>query len=403
MEGVLLVVGTTLLVALVLSEVAERAGEPALLGEIAAGVLLGPSGVGLLDYEGTFAVLATLGAMLLFFDVGYEQLDLDELLETGPAAVSIALFGMLVPATAGVALGFAFGYGPVQTAFLGLALSVTSIAVTARTLLHMGQLDTPIGTRVVGAAVVDDVVGLLWFALLLIAATGGGPVEGLVSFGKMLAFFAFAVLVRRGAVGRLSSVLARSAQVEADLVAILGLTFLAGYGAEATGLDVTVGALVAGLLVGEDERFSQLDVREGIVGVAYGLFIPLFFAGVGARLDLSVLAELDAFVVALVVVGLATKFVGGAVGDLVAGGSPRQAVAVGVGMLPKTGVELAIVGAALAEGLVTARVFSAVVLLVLVSVLVTPSLLQAAVRRAGGTATESPSGDRTTSAERGPR
>jgi Kef-type K+ transport system membrane component KefB len=388
MEDILLSVGVTLLVALVLGEGIERFGEPALLGEIGAGVLLGPFILDLVHYEGTFAVLSTVGAMLLFFDIGYEHLDIGELLAVGPAAVSIALFGMVVPGVAGVALGTAFGYGTVGSAFLALALSVTSIAITARTLLHLDALDTPIGHRVVGAAVVDDVVGLAGFALLLVAVQGGGPAGGLVTVGQAVAFFALAALAHHVGVGRFSAALAHSEQRSADVLAILGVTFLAGFGAEVVGLDVTVGALVAGLLVGEDERFSRLEVREGVAGLAYGAFIPLFFAGVGARLDLAVLGALDPFVVAVVTVGLVTKFVGGLLGDLVAGGSSGEAVVVGVGMLPKMGVELAIIGTALAEGFITERVFSALVVLVLVSVLVTPSLLQATMKRFAPTGME---------------
>jgi Kef-type K+ transport system membrane component KefB len=109
------------------------------------------------------------------------------------------------------------------------------------------------------------------------------------------------------------------------------------------------------------------------------VFVPLFFAGVGARLDLAAATALDPFVVAVVLVGVTTKFVGGALGDLLAGGPPREAVAIGVGMIPKTGVGLAVVGTALAEGFVDRRLFSAFVLLVLVSVLVTPSSLRVAV------------------------
>jgi Kef-type K+ transport system membrane component KefB len=382
MEAVLLAVGTTLLVALALGEVIERLGEPALLGEIGAGIVLGPSLLGTIEYEGTFSVLATIGAMLLFFDIGYEQIDLGELLAVGPAALRIALFGMAVPAVAGVALGAVFGVRAAGSAFLALAFSVTSIAITARTLLHLDALDTAIGRRVLGAAVVDDVVGLAGFALLFIAVAGGGLLDYLATVAGVVGFFFVAALVHRLGVGALSRALARSEQPGADVLAILGLTFVAAAGSEAVGLDVTVGALVAGLLVGEDDRFSRLEVREGIVGIAYGAFIPLFFAGVGVRLDVGVLASLDPFVAAVVAIGIASKFLGGAVGDLVAGGGPGETVAVGVGMIPKTGVELAIVGAALTEGLITRRLFSAFVLLVLVSVLVTPSLLQAVLPRA---------------------
>jgi len=175
MADILLVVGVTLLVAFVFGEALERVGEPALVGEIIAGLVLGPSIIGLIDYDETFAVFGIIGAMLLFFDIGYEHLDLTELLSVGSAAVSIALFGMIIPAGTGLALGLAFDYSVTESAFLALALSVTSIAVTARTLLDLHQLDSRVGHRVVGAAVVDDIVGLVAFALLLLAVSGAVP------------------------------------------------------------------------------------------------------------------------------------------------------------------------------------------------------------------------------------
>jgi len=173
MAELLLVIGVTLLVAFAFGEVLERVGQPALVGEIIAGLVLGPSVFGLIDYDGTFAAFGIIGAMLLFFDIGYEHLDLTDLLSVGPVAVSIALFGMIVPAGSGFALGLTFDFGVVESAFLALVLSVTSIAVTARTLLDLRQLDSQIGHRVVGAAVVDDVVGLVAFALLLLAIAPG--------------------------------------------------------------------------------------------------------------------------------------------------------------------------------------------------------------------------------------
>jgi len=381
MAEILLVIGVTLLVAFAFGEILERVGEPALVGEIIAGLVLGPSVFGLIEYDGTFAAFGLIGAMLLFFDIGYEHLDLTDLLSVGPAAVSIALSGMVVPAGAGFVLGLTFDFGVVGSAFLALVLSVTSIAVTARTLLDIDQLDSQVGHRVVGAAVVDDVVGLVAFALLLLAVSGGGTIDVVATLGKVIGFFAAAVIVRFAVIGRLSSLLARSRQLGGDILALLGIVFLGSFSAEAAGLDVTLGAFVIGLLVGEDERLSQLELRESIVGIAYGVFVPLFFAGIGARIDLGVLTTLDTFVIAVVVVGLTAKFVGGFIGNLIMGGTVNESAAIGVGMIPKAGVGLAVISVALTEGFISRRVFSAFAMLVLVSVLVTPSLLQVMLRR----------------------
>jgi len=288
MADILLVVGVTLLVAFVFGEALERVGEPALVGEIIAGLVLGPSIIGLIDYDETFAVFGMIGAMLLFFDIGYEHLDLTELLSVGSAAISIALFGMIIPAGTGLVLGLAFDYSVAESAFLALALSVTSIAVTARTLLDLHQLDSRVGHRVVGAAVVDDVVGLLAFALLLLAVSGDGTIEAVATLGQVIGFFALAVIARFTVIQQLSSLLARSRQIEADILALFSVIFLVSFSAEAVGLDVTLGALIIGLLVGEDERLSRLEIREGIAGIAYGMFIPLFFSQAWEHKSISV-------------------------------------------------------------------------------------------------------------------
>lgn len=203
----------------------------------------------------------------------------------------------------------------------------------------------------------------------------------MTTLGQVIGFFALAVIARFAVIQQLSSLLARSRQIEADILALFGVVFLVSFSAEAVGLDVTLGALMIGLLVGEDERLSRLEVREGIAGIAYGMFIPLFFAGVGAQIDLRVLTTLDTFVIAVVTFGLAAKFVGGFIGNLIAGGDVHESAAIGVGMTPKAGVELAIISAALAEGLISIRLFSAIAALVLVSVLISPSLLQAVLNR----------------------
>ena len=384
MADPLLVSGVPLLVAFAFGEILERVGEPALVGEIIAGLVLGPSVVGLIDYDGTFAAFGLIGAMLLFFDIGYEHLDLTDLLSVGPAAISIAVCGMIVPAGAGFVLGLMFDFGVIGSAFLALVLSVTSIAVTARTLLDIHQLDSQIGHRIVGAAVVDDVIGLVAFALLLLAVSGGGAIDIVVTLGKVVGFFVAAVILRFAVIARLSSVLAHSRQLGGETLALLGVVFLSSFSADAAGLDVTLGAFVIGLIVGEDDRLSRLELREGIVGIAYGVFVPLFFAGIGARIDLGVLTTLDTFVIAVVVVGLTAKFVGGFVGNRIVGGTVNESAAIGVGMIPKAGVGLAIISVALTGGFISRRLFSAFVMLVLVSVLVTPSLLQALLRRTNG-------------------
>lgn len=319
---VLLAFGATLVVALLLGEVAQRFGEPALLGEILAGVLLGPHLLGLLDPEGVLGLFAVLGGVLLLFDAGYEELDLESLRRSGRSALLIALSGMALPLAAGFGLAWLFGYGAVASSFLGLALAATSIAVSARVLMELGRLGKPYGVRIVGAAVVDDVVTLLLFAVLLaFARTGAFDALGTATtVGGFVLFFAGAWLFRRFLMPHAARFMVHTAERGGAFLAMLGLVFLFAWPAGRAGLDPIIGAFVGGLVLGGEERLKRLEIRQGVVGVAYGLFIPLFFAAVGARLDPSVLVRADLFLALVVAVGILAKFAGGFLGSLLARG-----------------------------------------------------------------------------------
>ncbi|MCL7416623.1 MAG: cation:proton antiporter [Halalkalicoccus sp.] len=376
-------VGVTLLVALAFGELLERLGEPAILGEILAGVILGGHVLGLIDPSGAFALLAGIGSMLLLFDAGYEEIDFGALKHGWRSVGLIALFGAGLPFLAGVGIGVAFGYSLVAAVVLAITLGVTSIGVSARTFIDLDRLDTRYGAHVVGAAVTAEIFGLLAFSVLVATQQAGtSPGRLLRTVGLVAAFFAVAALFGRFGTGRLSGLLARSRQKGADLVAIMGLLFLFGYGADAAGLDVIIGGLVAGLLISSEPRFAQLDVRDGIFGIAYGVFIPLFFANVGAQLDPGVLLIPDALILTVVAVGVLLKVGGSYLGARLAGHSTAEAGIVGAGMLPRAGVELVVITGALAAGIIDARLFSAVLALVFVSVFGTPLLLKRAIGRA---------------------
>ena len=381
MEPFLLTVGSALLLALLLGELVERLGQPSLLGEIAAGVLLGPHLLGIIDPEGSFALFATIGAVLLFFDVGYEGIDLHDLLHAGRPAAIIAIAGMAVPGATGYALARGFGYALAAGLFFGLLFAVTSIAVTVRTLMHLDRLDTTYGVRIVGAAVIDDVIGLVALALLVLFVRGQSLLELGTQLGLIAGFFlvagGFAMLVHH-----VSSLLDRSVQRGADVLAILGFTFLFGYFADVVGLTASLGAFVVGLTVGAEERFDRLPIREEFVGIAYGLFIPLFFASIGAQLDVSLLTDLSVFVVAVVACGVGAKVLGGYLGARLARVTSTDAVVVGIGLVPKSEVGLVVAGLAHTGGYIDDRLFSAFLALLLVSVVTTPPLLKRAIRRA---------------------
>jgi Kef-type K+ transport system membrane component KefB len=379
---VFLMVGLALAGALVFGELVERAGEPIILGEIFVGIVLGAHVLGIIDPSGTFALLAAIGSMLLLFDAGYEEIDLGELKRGGVPVAIIALFGAGLPATVGVAIGLAFGYSFAASGILAIAMGVTSIGITARVFLDLDRLDTRYGLHVVGAAVSAEIIGLMAFSLLLTTQqTGASASQYMRILGLIVVFFLGVVVVQRFLIERVSHVLARFQQPSADLLGIMGLLFLFGYAADAVGLDVIIGGLIAGLIVGSERRFRDVEIREGIVGIAYGVFIPLFFVNVGAQMDPTVLLQFDPLLVTVVTLGVIVKAGGSYFGARIVGHSSDEALIVGAGMLPRAGVELVVVTGALAAGIIDQRLFSAVLALVIVSVLLTPLLLKRAINR----------------------
>jgi Kef-type K+ transport system membrane component KefB len=379
---VFLMVGIALAGALVFGELVERAGEPIILGEIFVGIVLGAHVLGIIDPSGTFALLAAIGSMLLLFDAGYEEIDLGELKRGGVPVAIIALFGAGLPATVGVAIGLAFGYSFAASGILAIAMGVTSIGITARVFLDLDRLDTRYGLHVVGAAVSAEIIGLMAFSLLLTTQqTGASASQYMRILGLIVVFFLGVVVVQRFLIERVSHVLARFQQPSADLLGIMGLLFLFGYAADAVGLDVIIGGLIAGLIVGSERRFRDVEIREGIVGIAYGVFIPLFFVNVGAQMDPTVLLQFDPLLVTVVTLGVIVKAGGSYFGARIVGHSSDEALIVGAGMLPRAGVELVVVTGALAAGIIDQRLFSAVLALVIVSVLLTPLLLKRAINR----------------------
>lgn len=379
-----LAIGAGLLLALLFSEVIERLGEPGFLGEILAGVVLGPSVLMLIssDRNGQFALFATVGALLLFFDVGYEQIDLDDLLAAKRPVLIIGLSGLLIPFSVGTALGLSFNFRLESSLYIGLILGVTSISVVVRTLMELDSLDTEYGKWLIGASVVDDIIGLLSISLLPLFFLGGGSTRTVTVLGLVLLFFVVAAIFYRVILPRFSDLLARAQESQADFLAVMGLLFLFGYGAEAVNLSTTIGALTVGLIIATNHRFKERNIRDDVKGIAYGVFIPLYFIFVGASMNLASLTRINVFVIAFVVVGLVANFVAGYLGNILAGGQREASLIVGLGLLPRSESGVALVAAGVAQGIVSNQIFIAYLVVFVLSVFATPSLLKRAVDRA---------------------
>ncbi|WP_458206622.1 cation:proton antiporter [Haladaptatus sp. NG-SE-30] len=378
-----LIIGTSLLLALVLSEGIERLGEPGFLGEILAGIVLGPSVAMLIsntNRTSPFILIATIGGLLLFFDAGYQQISLDQLLAAFRPVLIIGLSGVIFPFVVGYGIGTWFGFRLEASLYLGLILSVTSVSIVVRTLLSLDKLDTQYGRWILGASAVDDVIGLLGISILPLFFVGGGTGATVSALGLAALFFVGLGVFYRYLLDPISNLLAKFEVDEADFIAILGLLFVFGYASDAVNLSYFIGALAIGLIVSTNKRLEGKNLQSNVYGIAYGVFIPLYFVAIGARMNLGELT-LNSFIVVFAVLGLLSNFVAGYVGNLLAGGPREHSLIFGFALLPRSESGIAIVALGVSQGIVGNRIFVAYLVVFVISVLLTPSLLKRAVNR----------------------
>lgn len=384
--GLLLVLAGMLVAAKVLGEAAERFGQPAVLGELVAGVLLGGSALGLVPTHGAHAeaisVLAELGVILLLFEIGLET-DIKEMFRVGRSSLAVAFAGVALP----FALGYAFWlwFAPAEGArttiaiFVGATLTATSVGITARVLSDLRRMHTVEAKIIIGAAVIDDVFGLVMLSLVA-GVTAGAAVSPFIVTKTLAVAFGFlivAVVLGRFLVPRMFDIIdrlrVRNVLVVFAVAFALGLAALA----DLAGSAMIIGAFAAGLLLSETNQF---DVIEERVRPVAGVFTPIFFVAVGSSVDLSLLNPANA--ASREVLALAGGLTAIAVaGKVLAGWAAPwrrfRRLVVGIGMVPRGEVGLIFADIGRRSGVLSDATFSALVLMVMATTFLAPIGLKA--------------------------
>jgi Kef-type K+ transport system membrane component KefB len=363
-------------------EIAERLGQPAVLGELIGGVAVGVSGLRLVDaHDVTIHLLAELGVIFLLFFIGLET-DLRKLLSVGGSAVVVACAGVGLPFAAGYFTGGLFGFTPVVSLMLGASLTATSVGITARVLSDLGHLHDDESRVILGAAVVDDIIGLVILAIVGGFAAGEHVTALSVVRITSVAFGFVIVAVALGSflAPRIVRLLERIAVVRAlHFTAVVSALTLA-YLAERVGSAVVIGAFAAGLVLARCDRGAVIE-RE-LKSLA-NFFIPIFFVSVGAAFDYHALNG------RVIVVALALTLVA-VLGKVAAGFTAMRRglrrIVIGVGMVPRGEVGLIFAQIGLATGVLDAGLYSAVMTMVMLTTVVTPIGLRMLLPR--GVATE---------------
>lgn len=351
---------------------ARRVGMPAVLGELLAGIVLGPSVLGLIHTDALLGGLADLGALVLLFIAGLET-DLVQMRRVGKASTFTALGGVVLPFAAGFALGELLHLGAATSLFLGAALTATSVSVSAQVLGEAGALRSRVGTVILGAAVLDDVLGILVLSLVL-SLTGQGDGLGLTLL-RVLAFFPLAILLGRFVISPVIRRLAAGHEKEAGLALILAVVFLYAWAAEALGgLAAITGAYLAGVLIGQ---WPEADgIAKGARGMGEALFVPVFFVMVGAHADLRAAAAAPLLAVGLTTVAVLTKAVGAGLGARLAGLPWPEGNTIGTGMVARGEVALVMATLGLTNGLLSQTLFTVIILMAVATTVITPLLLR---------------------------
>ena len=355
-------------------ELFRRLRQPTIVGEILAGVLVGPAVLGLVQPGEVLEVFAELGVVFLLFWVGLET-RLSDLREVGATAVSVGLLGVAIPFAGGISLGAALGESTATSLFIGAALVATSVGITSAVLIELGVLERRASRTILGAAIVDDILALLLVAVAAgVAAEGGVDIVSIaVTAAVALAFVAFVAL------GGTRLLQARPALLHAPrfsesplLPAVIICLGLAAFAAQ-IGLAAIIGAFLAGMIIAETR--DQHPIEEEVAPL-YAFFPPFFFAFIGLELSLGALGDGRALLLLAGVTALAvvTKFAGAYLGARRMG--RREATFVGVGMVPRGEVGIIVAGIGNATGTIDAELFAIIVAMSVLTTLIVPPVLR---------------------------
>ncbi|HWO02979.1 MAG TPA: cation:proton antiporter [Blastocatellia bacterium] len=358
----------------IMAELFERLGQPAVAGEILAGVIIGPSALGLIAPSEITNTLAEIGVIFLLFAVGLETKPSD-IFRVGKSALVVAVLGVLAPLLGGWLLMRAWGGTGVEALFVGTAMVATSVGITARVLSAMGLLETQTARIILGAAVIDDILGLLVLAIVSNMATGTvNYIEVVITAALAIGFTAFVALVGAPVVTRLAPRTARL-RIEHGFFAF-GLILCLGLAAAATyiGVAAIIGAFLAGMALAEAAKDDH-TMHKQTNGVTEFL-VPFFLVNIGMQVKLDVFRDPSVILLSIVVtlVAVATKLLACGAGAWNLGA--RRAAQVGMGMVPRGEVGVVVAQIGLSLAVINAQLYGVVLFMAVATTLIAPPFLK---------------------------
>jgi len=398
---VVLLIALALIFARLLGYIFDRLKQPAVIGEIIAGIILG--GLGLVVFSGQsfsffnftfslpqlsynseeFKLFAEIGILFMLFISGL-QTSLPKLKKMGKPSSFVAIGGIVLPLILGIAAGMFFGFSQQDSIVIGLILVATSVGVTVRTLMDLHVLDSDVGTTILGGAVIDDVLGIILLAFVL-------GIDSPIYIGiKIIIFFLIFLYLGLKIMDKILDLGDKIHLPKALLSISLAVFLIFSFFADKSGISGIIGAFVAGLIIGH--TLKSRKIIDDVQAIGYGFFIPLFFVWVGASLwegvsqDLSSFAAIGLLALVIIIVAIVGKIVGCGIGAKLAGMKNKESLQIGVGMIPRMELALIIVSSAISHGLLSSpkvehQILAATILLTIATTLIAPLLIKAVFKQ----------------------
>ncbi|HAT4352160.1 cation:proton antiporter [Clostridium perfringens] len=359
--------------------ITKKVRMPQVVGALVAGVILGPAVLNVLSETEFIQKLAELGVIVLMFTAGLES-DINQLKKTGKASFIIAVLGVIIPLAGGFFIASIFNKGNdvntiLQNVFIGIILTATSVSITVETLKEMGKLNTRAGNAILGAAIIDDILGII--ALTITTSLADPSINVIIVLAKIVMFFIFA-----GFAGYLFhwAFIKLDERYQRDLRRFVILAFvfcllLSFCAEEFFGVADITGAFIAGLVISDSNRSKYLNSR--FETLSYMLLSPIFFASIGIKVQLTAMTKtIFIFAILLLLVAILSKIVGCSLGAKLCRYSNREAIQIGTGMISRGEVALIVANKGIAMGLMLPEFLAPVVIVVVVTTIVTPILLK---------------------------
>jgi Kef-type K+ transport system membrane component KefB len=381
-------VGILLFAAKLMAELFLRLKLPIVLGELLAGMIVGPFALGaffvvdgrqLLHINDEIKILGEMGAIVILFMAGLEMTP-KEFLRGGKASFTVGTLGVVVPFFAGLAVFQMFGFDALQSMLIATALTATSIAIS----IQVGKIKTPEARLIIGAAVVDDILAIAVLSVVSSIAGSDGGVDSIditeitITILKVLGFFAIMLVVAVVVIPKIITPRLWKAKGSVEGIAtasFFGAAALAG----SIGLSPIVGAFAVGMALSTTKVFEKIENYIGKIGL---IFAPLFFAIIGAQVDLrAVNLEILMISAVVIIVAVVTKLFGCGLPAMLFLKSKQQGMRVGIGMISRGEVGLIVAGVGVTAGILTSEVYSTIVIMVAVTTIITPIWLKMEYRK----------------------